>query len=810
MDMAFYGFTELLLLLPGKMKIVFLSLFFMGQGVLGPVPADLIPKGKEIRQFNQSYFQPSLVRGLPKETYFYGFINRLDIATQNYMIQPLGKKLSQIPLAKMLNTFLPDERPLEEIQTSLKRYLDLSAQEIYTLTKAKLEVALTSDDNKIALDNLLITYYPTIDVEPTIEKLITGFKSFLDIPRKSSKSSEDSRESRDDRHSRDVTDSRDGWVIPLGFGVSVSIHKMERHGKKYYIITFSEKAFERYKDRIASSARDTLDYHFRKKRVIHKLGKGAYFGLYVSIKNLIHKSDWFQRPSRDSSEVDKFYRFFSVESFLTGESFEKGVYHEKIELAYDPRYRSIFQKITPLGLTKRDFRWLPKDTRLVWSLSFKELPDIFSWIGDQVYKLGGKREYRSYIRDLKKVKREIGIDLNELMGVFSGKVMVAINGEQSDTEELITSFRRLEDTVGLSLLKRVMFSVSVKERFRAEDQWRLLIRRLPDSHITPFTRLTLLNHTVHKVIIRFRDLRKSPISVYWTYFGRQLVVCFSEKNMRKVIQASRSRYPRFYHRMALRKLSYNVLSYLWVDNSYIMNQLGYFYELGLASLRTRQYERLHGNFHFNTLIPLYKEISGKMGTSLSVLRLTKRGVTSESVSTSGVGVSNFITPLAGGMFFGMGYWLFASDDMMMSKKEAVPVEPMRVKEKPATESSTPKEAIKTRTFSGTLIHRHSQDLITVSVYSTKDNDYFQKGKNEFALTFKNNGKPFDGGKNVKLNFYMPAMPPTMPEMTDRATITPTSEVGIYKGKVNLDMGGKWTVIIQYGDGKTISFPIIVK
>ncbi len=799
MDMAFYGFTELLLLLPGKMKIMFLSLFFLGQGALGPIPADLIPKGKEIRQFNQAYFQPELARGLPKETYFYGFINRLDIATQNYMIQPLGKKLSQIPLARILNTFLPGEKPLDELQNQLTRYLDLTGRDIYSLTKAKLEVALTSDDNKISLDNLMIGYYPTLDVEPTIEKMITGFKSFLDMPKKSSNSSEE-KDSHDARGSMEVTEteSRDGWSIPLGYGNTVYIHKMKRHGKKYYIITFSDRAFERYKDRMASSSRGTLDNHFRKKGMIRKLGKGAYFGLYVSIDDLVNKSNWFQGPSRDSNnEVDKFYRFFSVESFLTGESFEKGVYHEKMELAYDPRYRSVFQKLTPLGLTKRDFRWLPKDTRLVWSLSFKELPNIINWIGDIVYTLGGKKEYRSYMRDLKQVKREIGIDLNELMGVLSGKVMVAVNGEQSDMEEMLTFSRGMEDAFGLYFLKRVMVSLSVKDRFRAEDQLRLLIRRLPDTHITPFVRLSLLNRTVHKVIIRLRGL-KTPVPVYWTYIGRQLVVCFSEKNMKKVIQASRSRYPRFYHRMALKKLSYNVLSYLWVDNSYIMNQLGYLYELGLAGLRTRQYERFHGNFHFSTLIPLYKEISGKMGTSLSVLRLTKRGVTSESISTSGVGVSNFITPLAGGVFFGMGYYLFASEPMMMPNKRATAVEPMPVE----------KKAVKSDSL--TLIKSYSQDIITVSVYNTKGYGYFRKGDNEFALTFKKDGKPFDAGKDVKLNFYMPAMPPTMPELTNIATITPTGEKGVYKGKVKIVMDGKWTVNIQYGDGETMSFSVKVK
>ncbi|GMT48683.1 MAG: hypothetical protein IEMM0008_0222 [bacterium] len=797
--MALFGFSKLLLLLPGKMKIVFLSLFFLGQGALGPVPADMIPKGKEIRQFNRSYFRPELTRGLPKDTYFYGFINRLDVASQNYMTLPLGKKLSQIPLARILDTVMPGEKPLHELQTSLKRHLDLTARDIYALTKAKLEIALTSDDNKISLDNLIIAYYPTIDVESTIKKLITGFKSFYkkEEPKKSSPDPHDKTESRD------MIDSRDGWSIPWGYMHTVNIHKMKRHRKKYYIITFSDKAFERYKDRMTSSAKDTLDYRFRKKGMIRKLGKGAYFGLYVSINDLVNKSDWFQRPSRDSdNEVDKFYRFFSIQSFLTGESFEKGLYHEKTELAYDPRYKSVFQKLTPLGLTKRDFRWLPTNTRLVWSLSFKELPNIMNWIGDLVYTLGGKREYRSYKRELKEVKREIGIDLNDLMGVLSGKVMVAINGEQSDTEELITSFRHLEDTVGLSLLKRMMFSVSVKERFRAEDQWRLLIRRLPDSRITPFTRLTLLNRTIHKVIIRFGELRESPIPVYWTYFGRQLVVCFSEKNMRKVIQASRSRFPRFYHRMALKKLSYNVLSYLWVDNSYIMNQLGYLYELGLASLRNRQYERLHGNFHFNTLIPLYKKISGKMGTSLSVLRLTKRGVTSESVSTSGVGVSNFITPLAGGMFFGMGYYLFASEPSIMLSERGVAVQSTPVEKKAM--------GVKTSTFTGTLIKSYTQDGVTASVYNTKGYSYFRKGNNEFALTFEKDGKPFNAGKNVKLNFYMPPMPPSMPEMTDVTTITPTDEKGVYKGKIKVQMGGNWTVNIQYGDGKTMSFPVRVK
>lgn len=83
------------------------------------------------------------------------------------------------------------------------------------------------------------------------------------------------------------------------------------------------------------------------------------------------------------------------------------------------------------------------------------------------------------------------------------------------------------------------------------------------------------------------------------------------------------------------------------------------------------------------------------------------------------------------------------------------------------------------------------------------------GEQEFTVTFKDaSGKTVDVG-SASLNFFMPAMG-TMPVMNDPATLTTTSTPGVYRGKVNLEMGGEWQAQVAYegpaGKGKG-SFPV---
>ncbi len=109
---------------------------------------------------------------------------------------------------------------------------------------------------------------------------------------------------------------------------------------------------------------------------------------------------------------------------------------------------------------------------------------------------------------------------------------------------------------------------------------------------------------------------------------------------------------------------------------------------------------------------------------------------------------------------------------------------------------------------GKKIISHTHDGVTVTAYNSMG--HFHKGKNSFVLKFTKDGKPFDAGKNVKFYFHMPAMGTTMPEMRAPMTITSVKKTGVYKGKGTLSMAGKWTVHIEYGDGKTMAFNITAR
>ncbi|MBK9214683.1 MAG: FixH family protein [Chloracidobacterium sp.] len=72
----------------------------------------------------------------------------------------------------------------------------------------------------------------------------------------------------------------------------------------------------------------------------------------------------------------------------------------------------------------------------------------------------------------------------------------------------------------------------------------------------------------------------------------------------------------------------------------------------------------------------------------------------------------------------------------------------------------------------------------------------KKGQQEFTLTFTDaSGKPVDVG-SVALNYRMAAMG-SMAEMNNGATFTTTGTLGMYKGKVNIDMAGAWQAQITY-------------
>ena len=88
----------------------------------------------------------------------------------------------------------------------------------------------------------------------------------------------------------------------------------------------------------------------------------------------------------------------------------------------------------------------------------------------------------------------------------------------------------------------------------------------------------------------------------------------------------------------------------------------------------------------------------------------------------------------------------------------------------------------------------------------------RKGQQEFTLTFTDaSGKPVDVGA-VGLNNNMPAMG-SMPVMNNAATFTTTNTPGVYRGKVDIEMGGEWQSQISYegpaGKGK-FTLPVTVQ
>ena len=81
----------------------------------------------------------------------------------------------------------------------------------------------------------------------------------------------------------------------------------------------------------------------------------------------------------------------------------------------------------------------------------------------------------------------------------------------------------------------------------------------------------------------------------------------------------------------------------------------------------------------------------------------------------------------------------------------------------------------------------------------------KQGDQEITIAFTDSSnKPVDVGA-VSLNFHMPKMG-SMAEMNDSVTFTTTDTPGVYRGKVNIEVGGEWQGQLAYegpaGKGKT--------
>lgn len=88
---------------------------------------------------------------------------------------------------------------------------------------------------------------------------------------------------------------------------------------------------------------------------------------------------------------------------------------------------------------------------------------------------------------------------------------------------------------------------------------------------------------------------------------------------------------------------------------------------------------------------------------------------------------------------------------------------------------------------------------------SNDSGTLKHGDQDLLLAFTDaSGKPVDVGA-VSLNFHMPQMG-GMAAMTDAVTFTTTDTPGVYRGKVNIEVGGEWQSQLAYegaaGKGKT--------
>ncbi len=88
---------------------------------------------------------------------------------------------------------------------------------------------------------------------------------------------------------------------------------------------------------------------------------------------------------------------------------------------------------------------------------------------------------------------------------------------------------------------------------------------------------------------------------------------------------------------------------------------------------------------------------------------------------------------------------------------------------------------------------------------SNDSGVLKRGDQELMLSFTDaSGKPIEVGA-VSLNFHMPQMG-GMAAMTDAVTFTTTDTPGVYRGKVNIEVGGEWQTQLAYegaaGKGKT--------
>ena len=94
---------------------------------------------------------------------------------------------------------------------------------------------------------------------------------------------------------------------------------------------------------------------------------------------------------------------------------------------------------------------------------------------------------------------------------------------------------------------------------------------------------------------------------------------------------------------------------------------------------------------------------------------------------------------------------------------------------------------------------------------SSDSGVLKRGNQDLTISFTDaSGKLVEVGA-VSLNFHMDQMG-TMAVMNDSATFTTTDKTGVYRGKVDIEVGGEWQGQLAYegpaGKGKTtFSVPV---
>ena len=94
---------------------------------------------------------------------------------------------------------------------------------------------------------------------------------------------------------------------------------------------------------------------------------------------------------------------------------------------------------------------------------------------------------------------------------------------------------------------------------------------------------------------------------------------------------------------------------------------------------------------------------------------------------------------------------------------------------------------------------------------SNESGVLKRGNQELTISFTDaSGKLVDVGA-MSLNFHMDQMG-TMSAMNDSATFTTTNTPGVFRGKVNIEVGGEWQTQLAYegpaGKGKTtFSVPV---